>query len=99
MAQKVRREAGVRRIPVGVRAAEAVERDHRRHRMSRVGARHVACVIALEEVLHNGVGHDAVVSTQNPVQMHDDTMPQPDLTILRRRSYRRSLPTIADISS
>jgi Uma2 family endonuclease len=67
------------------------------YRMSRVGARHVACVIALEEVLHNGVGHDAVVSTQNPVQMHDDTMPQPDLTILRRRSYRRSLPTIADI--
>ncbi len=65
--------------------------------MSPIGARHVACVIALDELLHTMVGHDAVVSAQNPIQMQDDTMPQPDLTVLRRRSYTGSLPTIADI--
>ncbi len=67
------------------------------YQMSPIGARHVACVIALDELLHNMVGRDAVVSVQNPIQMQDDTMPQPDLTVLRRRSYISSLPTIADI--
>lgn len=65
--------------------------------MSPIGARHVACVIALDEFLHTAVGRDAVVSAQNPIQMDDNAMPQPDLTILRRRSYISSLPTIADI--
>jgi len=65
--------------------------------MSPIGPRHVACVIALTELLSHRVGRDAVVSAQNPVQMHGDTMPQPDLTVLRRRSYVSSLPTLADI--
>ncbi|MDQ6602570.1 MAG: Uma2 family endonuclease [Chloroflexota bacterium] len=65
--------------------------------MSPIGARHVACMIALDELLHNTVGRDTAISAQNPIQMDDATMPQPDLTVLRRRSYATSLPTVADI--
>jgi Uma2 family endonuclease len=39
------------------------------------------------------VGDDAVVSVQNPVILDERNEPQPDLTVIRPRDYRISLPS------
>src|SRR5262245_1469120 len=54
--------------------------------MSPIGRRHVAFVDNLTQLLVLGLAGCAIVSVQNPVVLADDTEPQPDLSIRRRRS-------------
>lgn len=49
------------------------------------GRRHVAFVNNLNQLLVMRLAAHAIVSVQNPVVLADDTEPQPDLAILRRR--------------
>jgi Uma2 family endonuclease len=65
--------------------------------MAAIGTRHFACVNGLTRLLVRGVGDAAIVSVQNPVGLDEYTEPQPDLTVLRVRDYRESLPTPEDV--
>jgi Uma2 family endonuclease len=65
--------------------------------MAAIGTRHFACVNRLTQILVRGVGDAAVVSVQNPVRLDEHTEPQPDLTVLRVRDYRQSLPMPEDV--
>jgi Uma2 family endonuclease len=53
--------------------------------MSPPGRRHVAFVDNLTQLLVVQLAGRAIVSVQNPVVLADDTEPQPDLAIRRRR--------------
>src|SRR5947207_15645594 len=57
--------------------------------MSPIGDPHVACVINLTHLLVRGVGERARVQVQGPVRMAPRSVPQPDLALLRQRSYMR----------
>jgi Uma2 family endonuclease len=65
--------------------------------MAAIGTRHFACVNGLTRLLVRGVGDKAIVSVQNPVRLDERTEPQPDLTVLRVRDYRESLPMPEDV--
>ena len=54
--------------------------------MSPIGPRHGAFVDNLTQLLVTRLAGRAIVSVQNPVVISDDTEPQPDLKIIRRRS-------------
>lgn len=67
--------------------------------MSPPGRRHIAFVNNLTRLLILRLGDRAIVSVQNPVVLSDDTEPQPDLAVLRRRSpsYRDREPFAEDV--
>src|SRR3712207_1324173 len=65
--------------------------------MAAIGTRHFACVNGLTRLLVRGVSDGAIVSVQNPVRLDERTEPQPDLTVLRVRDYRESLPGPEDV--
>jgi Uma2 family endonuclease len=50
------------------------------------GRRHVAFVNNLNQLLVTRLAGRAIVSVQNPVVLADDTEPQPDLAVVRRRA-------------
>ncbi len=68
-------------------------------RMSPMGARHVAMVNRLNAMFTSLLGRTAIVSIQNPIQLSDNTEPQPDLALLRPRNdfYENVLSTAADV--
>ena len=67
--------------------------------MSPVGRRHAACVDRLTELLIVQLVGKAIVRTQNPIRLSDDSEPQPDIAILRRRDdfYATGHPQPEDI--
>ena len=68
--------------------------------MSPIGPRHVAFVNNLTQLLVTRLAGRAIVSVQNPVALDDDTEPEPDLAILRRRGavpYKESEPATEDV--
>jgi Uma2 family endonuclease len=67
--------------------------------MSPIGRRHVAFVNNLTELLITRLTGRAMVSVQNPVVLSDDTEPEPDLAVLRRRvpPYKDAEPTTEDV--
>jgi hypothetical protein len=67
--------------------------------MSPIGPRHAAFVNNLNQLLVTRLAGRAIVSVQNPVVLADDTEPQPDLAILRRRPlpYKDAEPVTADV--
>src|SRR5215211_5159453 len=65
--------------------------------MSPIGGRHAMCVIRLTRSLVREVGDVAIVSVRNPVKLDERTEPQPDLTLIRDRDYRESLPMPEDV--
>ena len=65
--------------------------------MSPIGSRHMACVNNLNRVFVLGLGVRAVVSPQNPVQIPRYSEPEPDLAVLRARSYKTLAPTTEDV--
>jgi Uma2 family endonuclease len=65
--------------------------------MAAIGTRHFTCVNGLNRMLVRGVGDDAIVSVQNPARLDEHSEPQPDLTVLRVRDYRESLPMPEDV--
>jgi Uma2 family endonuclease len=65
--------------------------------MAAIGTRHFSCVNGLNRLLVMSVGDEAIVSVQNPVRLNEYTEPQPDLTVIRPRDYRLSLPGPEDV--
>jgi Uma2 family endonuclease len=65
--------------------------------MAAIGTRHFSCVNGLNRMLVRNVGDEAIVSVQNPVRLSEHTEPQPDLTVIRLRDYRISLPGPEDV--
>jgi Uma2 family endonuclease len=66
--------------------------------MSPIGPGHGMCVAILTKRLVIGVGDRAVVWGQSAARMALRSVPQPDLALLRARSYRTANPTPADIT-
>ena len=65
--------------------------------MAAIGTRHFACVNRLNRLILGAVGDEAIVSVQNPVRLDEYTEPQPDVTVIRPRDYRLSLPGPEDV--
>ena len=65
--------------------------------MAAIGTRHFSCVNGLNRLLVRSVGDEAIVSVQNPVRLDEYSEPQPDLTVIRERDYRESLPMPEDV--
>lgn len=67
--------------------------------MSPVGRRHAACVDRLVELLVLQLASRAIVRVQNPIQLNNNSEPQPDLALLRRRPdfYSQGHPSPVDI--
>ena len=65
--------------------------------MSPIGSRHMSCVNNLTRVLVLGLGARAVVSPQNPVRIPIYSEPEPDVAVLRSRSYKTSAPAPEDV--
>jgi Uma2 family endonuclease len=65
--------------------------------MAAIGTRHFTCVNHLTRLLVRGVSDDAIVSVQNPARLDEHSELQPDLTVLRVRDYRESLPMPEDV--
>ncbi len=63
--------------------------------MAPMGTQHRAAVMRLSQLLHEAVGHAALVSTQLPLRLGDMGEPEPDLALLRPRDdyYAAALPT------
>jgi Uma2 family endonuclease len=67
--------------------------------MSPPGRRHVALVNNLNHLLDSRLAGRAIVSAQNPVALTEDTEPQPELAVLRRRAvpYKEREPYAEDV--
>ncbi|MBI4638735.1 MAG: Uma2 family endonuclease [Candidatus Rokubacteria bacterium] len=64
--------------------------------MSPISHRHSACVANLTKRLVTGVGDRAVVWIQGPARLAADSVPEPDLALLRPRSYVTCAPRPGD---
>lgn len=66
--------------------------------MSPIGAGHTWTVAVLNRLLSAALGSSMFVHVQNPLQLSDQSAPQPDLTVVRprREGYREHLPQAAD---
>jgi Uma2 family endonuclease len=66
--------------------------------MSPIGRLHIAFVLNLSRLLFLRLADRAFISVQSPVALSDDTEPQPDLAVLRRREppYRDREPWAED---
>ena len=67
--------------------------------MAPIGSRHQSVVDRLTRLFSNRVGDAAVVRVQGPVRLGDDSEPQPDLLLLRRRAdfYATAHPGPEDV--
>ena len=65
--------------------------------MAASGAKHAACVDALNESIVGLVRGEARVRAQNPIHLNDLTEPLPDLVVARRGRYRQAHPTPQDV--
>lgn len=70
--------------------------DGEMYYMAAIGVRHANAVRALNRILNRQVGTIAIVDVQNPIRLDDESMPQPDILVLRDREYI-TLPTPADL--
>lgn len=65
--------------------------------MSPIGGRHVACVNRINRILIEHLGDAAIVSIQNPIRLGQYQEPEPDVAVIRRRSYGDELPSTEDV--
>ena len=65
--------------------------------MTAIGTRHFSCVNRLNRLMVLNFGDEAIVSVQNPVRLNEYNEPQPDVTVIRTRDYRESLPMPEDV--
>ncbi len=67
--------------------------------MAPIGLRHAACVTRIQTLFSERLGRAAIVSVQNPIRLTGNSLPQPDLVLLRPRSdfYGQSRPTAGDV--
>jgi Uma2 family endonuclease len=68
-------------------------------KMSPVGRRHAACVKRLIRLFSQRLGERAIVGAQDPVELSEESQPQPDLTLLQPREdfYESGHPKPGDI--
>jgi Uma2 family endonuclease len=65
--------------------------------MAPIGDPHGRCVSQVNAPLVIGVGERALVWVNGPVRLGAASVPEPDLTVVRRRSYRAGAPRPEDI--
>jgi len=67
--------------------------------MAPIGLRHASCVSRLTKLLERRVGDDAIIWAQNPIRLVGNSLPQPDVAILKLSSdfYGRTRPTPKDV--
>lgn len=67
--------------------------------MSPLGSPHAACVRRLDKQLHRIAPTQVQISIQNPVQLNDQTEPEPDVALLKHREdfYAKAHPVPADV--
>ena len=67
--------------------------------MSPVGWKHASCVKRLNHLLMKKLGDQVIVGVQDPIQLEDNSEPQPDLVLLKPRSdfYANKHPQAKDI--
>ena len=67
--------------------------------MAPIGSQHIAAVNVLNRRLVMAVGARATVSVQNPVQLSNRSLPQPDFALLRPRAddYRHAPPQADEV--
>lgn len=67
--------------------------------MSPIGEKHAACVNRLNEMLILKLSGRAIVAVQNPVRIGDESVPQPDVAVVKRRDdfYARNHPRPTDV--
>lgn len=68
-------------------------------KMAPIGSRHAGKVVRLTHLLALHLGEQALISTQNPLQLGEHSEPQPDIVGLRRREdfYKTAHPGPADV--
>lgn len=68
-------------------------------RTSPINAPHAAAVKRLTELLRDRLGKRALVGVQDPIVLDDQSEPEPDLSVLRRRAdyYANAHPSPADV--
>jgi Uma2 family endonuclease len=65
--------------------------------MAPIGHQHAACASNLGELLILGLRRRALVWGNGPARVAIDSVPQPDLALLQRRSYRSGSPRPEDV--
>src|SRR5690242_3968785 len=67
--------------------------------MAPISLRHSVCVTRLELLFHERLGRRAIVWGQNPIELHDNSQPQPDVALLKWRDdlYAAKLPDRGDV--
>jgi Uma2 family endonuclease len=67
--------------------------------MSPVGLKHASCVKRLNHLFMKKLGDQVIVGVQDPIQLEDNSEPQPDLVLLKPRSdfYANKHPQAKDI--
>ena len=67
--------------------------------MSPIGTKHAACVNRLSNLLAWRLGRRVIVSVQNPVELDDNSEPEPDVVLLRPREdfYESAHPQPKDV--
>jgi Uma2 family endonuclease len=64
-----------------------------------ISSRHAACVSRLNQFFLFRLSKSVIVSCQNPVELNDNSEPQPDISLLRRKAdfYESGHPKSQDI--
>lgn len=65
--------------------------------MSPIGHRHTACVANLMRIFITRLSERAVVWPPGAVRLSTRSKPEPDVTLLRRHSYRAAHPDVRDV--
>ena len=67
--------------------------------MSPIGIKHAVCMAKTSRLFQINLGDQAIIWTQNPIVLRNNSEPQPDLAILKWRDdfYAGALPTPEDI--
>ncbi|BAY15788.1 hypothetical protein NIES21_16070 [Anabaenopsis circularis NIES-21] len=67
--------------------------------MSPIGTKHAGCVNRLINLLVQLLGNRVIVAAQNPVELNDNSQPQPDVALLKPRDdfYAAAHPQPQDI--
>jgi Uma2 family endonuclease len=67
--------------------------------MSPIGTKHAACVMRLIDLFSQALGQRVLTNVQNPLKLANDSEPQPDVCLLKRKDdyYASAHPTPADV--
>lgn len=65
--------------------------------MAPIGSRHAYTVDSIARMLQRSVGNRYLVRVQNPIRLGESSEPQPDIAVVRDRSYAAAHPEAADV--